>query len=563
MNADQPAVRARRRPVSRKGRSRPLPLALLAATALVLPAAGQVTRSLAVQYVSSGAVYVDGGRAEGLAVGARLRVVRGGETLAELEVDYVAEHSASCKPVGAIAGTLRAGDAVIVLSVPGSAEGAPSSPAVPSPTPQPEPLVPRAASSPAAVPPAPPAMRSSGALAFAYRTWSDDLGPSVEETTGRLSLRLRDIGGQPLTLRVRARSREISRDGFGPSVSTSQSSDRLYELSLAWAPPEGRLRFALGRLGAGPYASLGDVDGALAEVRLAGNLWFGGFGGGRPELGELGFETAGERYGAFFRWSRPPEHGPVYAELLLGAATEKDDAGEASRDFVAVESRFGSGSRWWLSQRAEIDLNRDWREEVAGSSSEVTNAALAASFRLSESWRATLSYDQRRNLLTAETRPRPEDVFVRYLREGGRAGLEWHTKSGWSAAFGAGSERADTVAESTDSAYFSLLHARAFGRPLLLGVDGSVYSGGAADGWVGTLRARWAFRGGHDLGLTFGASEARVGAEYGLSPRTNQWVRLSGTVELPWRLFLYGEYELATGDDFEGDRALVEVGYRF
>ena len=79
------------------------------------------------------------------------------------------------------------------------------------------------------------------------------------------------------------------------------------------------------------------------------------------------------------RWARDPASGPVYAELLLGGATELDDEGEASRDFVAIESRFGSGSRWWLSQRAEIDLNRDWREEVAGSSSQVTNAAFACS----------------------------------------------------------------------------------------------------------------------------------------------------------------------------------------
>jgi len=34
-------------------------------------------------------------------------------------------------------------------------------------------------------------------------------------------------------------------------------------------------------------------------------------------------------------------------------------------------------------------------------------------------------------------------------------------------------------------------------------------------------------------------------------------------VQLPARLWLYGEYELQTGDDWEGDRAYVELGYRF
>jgi len=41
--------------------------ALLAVAALAPPAGAQVARPLAVQYVSAGAVYVDGGRAEGLA----------------------------------------------------------------------------------------------------------------------------------------------------------------------------------------------------------------------------------------------------------------------------------------------------------------------------------------------------------------------------------------------------------------------------------------------------------------------------------------------------------------
>ncbi|MCM2270628.1 MAG: hypothetical protein NDJ75_11045, partial [Thermoanaerobaculia bacterium] len=363
-------------------------------------------------------------------------------------------------------------------------------------------------------------------------------------------------------LRVRGRRRELTRDGFGPSVAARQDADRLYELSLAYAPRDGRVHLHLGRLGAGPFASLGDLDGALAEVRLGTRFWVGAFGGSRPELAELGLDSAGEKYGAFVRFAHETA-GPYYAELLVGGVSERDDRGETSRDFVAVESRFGSGARWWLSQRAEIDLNRDWRSDVAGSSSTVSNAAVAASWRLSESWRATVSYDQRRNLLTAESRPRPEEVFVRYFREGGRLGFDWQTRAGWSGAVGVGSERADSVDDATDSAYAALSHARVFGRPLLVGGDASYYSGGAVEGWLASLRTRWAFRGGHDVGLTLGASQTDLDDAFLLPSRSNQWVRISGTVQLPARFWLYGEYETQTGDDFEGDRAFVEIGYRF
>lgn len=535
---------------------------LLPLFALLLASAGlAATRPIRVSYVSATAVYLDAGRADGLAVGERLRVARGGETIAELEVDFVAEHSASCRVVAA-RGTVQGGDEALRAAGAGEPAAAETPPdAAPAP-PAPEP---ETAKVPAyrPAPAAPKRTRLSGSLAFGLRTLSDDLGPTTDETNARLSLRVRDIAGSPWELRVRGRRRELERDGYGPSVATKQDADRLYELSLAYAPRAGRFHLHLGRLGAGPFASLGDLDGLLTEVRLGSKFWVGAFGGSRPELAELGLESVGEKYGAFVRLSHDPATTPFYAELLVGGVTERDDRGEASRDFVAVESRFGSGSRWWLSQRAEIDLNRDWREEVAGSSTQVSNAALAASFRLSDAWRATVSYDQRRNLLTAETRPRPEEVFTRYFREGGRIGFDWQTRGGWSGAFGAGSERADVEDAATDSVYVSLQHARVFDAPLLVGGDGSFYSGGSAEGWVASLRTRYAFRAGHDLGLTLGASQTDLSEAYLLRSRSNQWARLSGTLQLPARLWLYGEYEVQTGDDFEGDRVFVEVGYRF
>jgi hypothetical protein len=51
--------------------------------------------SFQVSYRSADAVYLDAGRAAGLAEGDRLEVVRDGEAIAEIEVVFVAEHSAS------------------------------------------------------------------------------------------------------------------------------------------------------------------------------------------------------------------------------------------------------------------------------------------------------------------------------------------------------------------------------------------------------------------------------------------------------------------------------------
>lgn len=521
-------------------------------------ARAEPTRAIAVSYISSGAIYLDAGRAEGLAAGARLKLVRGGEAVAELEVDYVAEHSASCKLVSS-ARPVWAGDRAILLSVPAAADGGAA------PTPAPEPLVAKAPA-PYQSPPRGgtiPWAKSYGSVALGYRSMSVTGGPGTTETSGRLSLRLREIGGKALEVRVRTRARRTERDGYGRSVAKSQSSDRLYELSLAYDPPDGRFSFQVGRLAAGPFVGLGYLDGVLGQVRFGRRFYLGAFGGARPDLTELGFDTAGTKYGAFVRYATEREARPAYAEVVLGGVTERARGGDVSRDYVTLESRFGSGNRWWLFERAEIDLNRGWRRDLAGKGSEVSNAALSASFRITPTWRASLSYDQRRNYLTWETRPLPEEVFTRYFREGARAALDWQSRRGWYGSLAVGQERADEIDEPTDSATLTLSKANVFGAPLLLGGDGSFYSGGSAEGWVASLRARWSFRGGHDLGLTLGGSEASFPEFADAASRTNQWLRLSGTLQLPFRLYLYGEYEISTGDDFEGDRFLLDLAYRF
>jgi hypothetical protein len=530
---------------------------LLGATAL---AAAEAARPVTVNYVSAEAVYLDAGRADGVAAGARFRLLRGAETIAEVEVDFVAEHSASCKVLSLVQPP-RTGDRAVPIVGPAPGEA----PAATAPAPAAEPRVPERPA-PYVMPPRVEKRvwaKTSGSAAVGYRTFSVQSGPTSKESNGRLSLRLSEIAGKALEVRVRARVRQIDRQGYGRSVATRQSSDRLYELSLAYDPPAGRFSFQLGRLGAGPFTALGYLDGALGQIRLGRRFYVGAFAGTRPDLTDLGLATAGSKYGAFLRYATPRDAQPRFAEIVLGAASERARGGNVSRDYVTLESRFGNGSRWWLFERAEIDLNRDWRKAAAGQSSQVTNAALSGSVRLSPGWRASLSYDQRRNYLTWETRPLPEEVFLRYFRESGRVNLDWETRGGWNASVGVGLERARDLDQPTNSASLTLLKSGVFGTRLLLGGDASYYSGGSAEGWVASLRASWAFRGGHDLGLAIGGSESKFPDSGFSAPRHNQWLRLSTTVQLPFRMFLYGEYELSTGDDFEGDRAFLELAYRF
>ena len=74
----------------------PAPPPAPAATPTPAPSTSANGRKFTVKYRSAANVYLDAGRAAGVGEGDRLRVISGQATVAELEVAYVAELSASC-----------------------------------------------------------------------------------------------------------------------------------------------------------------------------------------------------------------------------------------------------------------------------------------------------------------------------------------------------------------------------------------------------------------------------------------------------------------------------------
>jgi hypothetical protein len=222
------------------------------------PAAAQAAApgeapTIAVRYRSADTVYLDAGRAAGLAEGERIEVVRDGEVVAVLEVVFLAEHSASARVVEA-SGEVREGDRVRRLA------GAPPPPAEDTPPsttlPPPRRVV--------RTPPRPeraPSTRLYGTVTADWEGFADG-GESERDwqrTTVGVRLTGRDLGGLPLGVRVRLRADQFDRDRPYRSgvVPDRESRDRLYELALSWEPPEGRWAVRAGRLGTSPYAGLG------------------------------------------------------------------------------------------------------------------------------------------------------------------------------------------------------------------------------------------------------------------------------------------------------------------
>jgi hypothetical protein len=450
--------------------------------------------------------------------------------------------------------TVKVGDvAVIVKDLPRAPEELTVVPAQPGEvaTGAPSPLAARPAA-------AAPWARTRGGLSLGWRrTWDEtEAGFDFEQRTVRLDLTAWDLGRRPYRFEVRLRTREDlrHRDTDAFDVPRDERRDRIYALSLRYEPPEGRFSWALGRLGATP-AAIGFLDGGLLEMRLNGPLRLGGFFGRRSEIQSDDLDEAGQKYGGFLRVS-PPLRGAAWDFTLTGVRETAGD--DVSREYAGLQGRFAKGafSSW---QWVELDFNRDWREELAAESVQLSNLSLAGAYRFSSSTSAALSYDRRRNYRTAETRSVPEELFDRFVRQGLRASVDvTPTKGVGLRAFVNWRER---EGETDDALAYGAGMRLPTPAETQLSLDAAGFSNGVTSGVQGFVTLARRFRQAHAL-LAYDLSTFTLDAEDG-TRYTNHSLRLSVRGDVGRHVWLLGEVEMEKGDESEGPRVWVEAGYRF
>lgn len=534
---------------------------------VLLLAAPSFAADVSVKYRSASHVYLDDGAAAGLAVGDRLRVVSSAATVAELEVVFVAEHSASCKVLSETR-PVKPGD--VVVAVPRA--GSPAPPTAPAFGPTPDP---RAIAAPPPAPSATPApaapfarLRGSASLGYYRSVDQSDWGFDFEERTARLDLSATQITGRAVSFTLRSRSRQdIRARTLSSRTPKSERADRLYEAALRYEPASDDLSVEIGRIGVSRFVSIGYLDGALGRYRLAGGVRVGAFGGKMADIEGIGFDGKGRKYGAFLQFAPRGRYSTSGAEALI-AYVRENVSGEVSREYLSLESRFGGSGRWWLSERAELELNRGWREEMAGRSFDLSNVSVTLNARLSRSSSGFVSYDGRRNYRYFRNRTLPEEVFDDLLQQGLRAGLNLARPGGLGAraSVGLSLKEKDPRHPELDlanaySGSFGAWHSNAFGAGLSVGVDGTGFSNGYTEGGLVTGRVGRVFAAGHSLELSYSRSLYHVLQTE--ENRTTEYLRLVGRGALGRRFYVLGDLEYDRGDDLEGPRAFVEVGVLF
>ncbi len=520
--------------------------------ALVAPARGQ-SAQCEVRYVSADHVYLDAGTLRGVSLGDHPRVHRDGKEIAELEVVFVADHSASCRVVVAT-GEILSGD--VVTYVPEVTEEPPA----PAPPPAPERMRASIRTRQVATSEANAGVDMSGYLGLAWDHTSEelDVGLSSDLVTLPFRVLVRGLGGGR-ELRARGRLRHLTRQGYTASVPGQEWRNRVLEIALVQDDPRRNWNYAIGRVGSRLVAAAGPFDGLRADVRVSGPLRVGLFGGFAPRWSDLGFATDDRLVGFTAHIDGRTARGRALDVVLSAVGRYRRSA--ISREYVSITTSWRNASGLSLLQAAEVDVNRGWRHEATGTRLALSSLALTGRWRASRQVALSLGWDDRNPVRTWESQALPDSLFRDAGRRGLGAGVTWRPAPGKTFDL-RGSLRRDDASATTVYSWSSRIYAvnlptRGLDLDLALrGFDGPYLSG-----WSPSLGLARRSRGGLDVRVAAGYYGYR-GID-GAGGRSSSW----GEVGVDWSLTagwsLGAEVHRDWGRDIAGDRWLLQWRRRF
>jgi hypothetical protein len=523
-------------------------------TALLMLAATTAAaeeRICGVKYVSAEHVYLDAGTVAGLTAGMQVKVVRGTDNLALLEVVFTAEYSASCKILSST-GEILPGDTVVFDAV---EEAENPSPVVTAPVTSRT----RQVNSSRSRPVASSGPRVSGSVAVQWDHSEETADRALTNDFVRVPFRMRvSEVGAGMEFRARGYLRKIYRSGYSASTPTEEWRNRVHEVSLVRDDRRQDLHLAVGRIGTRATASAGSFDGLSLSYRMAGSFRLGVFGGFSPDWGTMSFSTDSKLAGVSANLVHQSPGGS-YLDIML-AGVGRYTLGEVSREYLTVTTSWRDGSRLSLLQAAEVDLNRDWRKNDTNNSVELTSLALTGRYKLNRLVSLNLGYDDREPVRTWESRTLPDSLFTDAGRTGWRGGLNLRG-GGKNLNLSASRRDKDGGGQLTTSWQGRFYWPRLPGLGLDLQAAYRAFDGPYLSGWSPTLGLSRSTRSGMRIGVEGGYyvySDAG-----GLPDRNNSWVTVSGSQELGGRFSVQAEYRNDWGDDIAGRRWFLELRRRF
>ena len=513
-------------------------------------------RVVRVKYVSADHIYVDGGTSQGIAVGDTLTVTRDSRQFARLLVVFVAEQSASCEIV-ASEGAIQPGDVVTlppkaeeVAPVEETADTLPAETGHEVGSVETDYGIPR------------PAPRIDGSIAVQFYHFNDRNPADLDFTqpTLRLNFRATNLWNEKLSMRVVSRTRYNRRTrSYSDDVSRDKWRNNIYQMALFYADDSASLSLQLGRIVLNKVSGVGYIDGLSAQVRPSKSFAIGGFAGYEPGWQYADFQSNLHKYGLYLSY----EYGEFrsFRVQSTAAAAAEYHSSTVSRQFVYLQTTMSNGARWQLYQNSTVEINSDWRKEKTGKSVNLSRIYLSARYRFSHRVAVAATYDSFENYWTWESRTLADSLFDDNLRQGLRGHLYLTLPNSVMLSGSIGYRKRDGDPESSKSYSAALSKSnvtslRLYGSLSIVGFK-SYYS----DGY--NFLTRWSkyVSGGHRIGVEYGRYSYTYSA--GDGRHTSNSYGVNGYFRIPRNLYLRTDFQYSTGDDIDGERILMELGYRF
>jgi len=507
--------------------------------------------ALQIKYVSVDNVYLDGGRDHGLNVKDTLEVRRNKQVVGQLLALYVADHSASCQVLTKV-GALLPGDEVL-LTKPASRASMTAMPLQ-----QAEASKPIAVEQPLRVQRKKQALQGSVSVQMYH--WDDQNASNLDFTqpTVNLNLRATELAGQHFGLYLRTRGRYDKRSrSYSTQVPQNEWRNRIYQLYFDYANPNAPLNFKLGRIITNPLSGVGYVDGLMTQLNLSQAVKFGVLAGTQPEWQYADFQTSIQKYAAYASYQTGSYQTSYYQSTL--AFTGEYHSKTVSREYAYWNNQLSWRRFVRVYQSAEIEYNRSWRMEKTGQTINLSNLYYDMVFDLTSWVSAGINADMRKSYWTYEYRTIADSLFDVLTRRGVRGQLNFRLPGGHSLGLSSGLQRRDTDSRSTYSYTLSYNNSDLLRARWTLNLYAAGFSNALFNGLTSSIRFGKQFGNAFNANLRYSFSRYQIKSG---NSRSNSAVQVANFWNVSSHMFLNYWYESAVGDDENGKRLWVEVGYR-
>jgi len=378
------------------------------------------TVSTTIKYVTETHVYLDAGRNSGIEKGDSGDIYKGGEILAQFEVEFVAGNSASGKITSGSSTQLSAGFEAIVHTsdnLPSSETAATVSPTVAVQN------APRINISGTGKKTAASKSRLRGRIGVQYY-FQDDLDEfnyDYHQPSVYLNLAISDLISTGYSLKLRMRSRQTGQNLAAENLLNDSWNNRLYELSFNYYEADSRISYSGGRILSRRISGMGHVDGLMFDYQLNQNSGLGIMGGTRPDPSTSNLNTDVTQTGMYYHYERGGWQSSRIAGTVVLAGQYAE--GQIDREYVYQQLDYNYGRKFYIYQSSEVNINRGWRKTANDNRLQMTNLLIHARYSITNSLGVSAGYDNRQNIYTYYNRTTPDSLFDDNLRQGYKAGL--------------------------------------------------------------------------------------------------------------------------------------------